>query len=426
MHKMLTHFRDNLRKNSFDSDSHPLMFDDGASASITNDLQDFIRKPTLMARKVKGIAGSAEAMYRGTVKRKIGDNDNMVHTFIIPNTYYIANALTRILSPQHFAQQIQDHKPHAEGTGCTTTSSSIVLFWNQRKFTKTVKLDPKLNITMMNTAPGIQQYKSYIMNLGDEPNKHTDIFKTHIIPEEESDQEQENNDLSFQPSDPVQTIDKSRSDHKVHHTDESTMGDIQQNHNDTTMAEEFSLELPHMIPDNKEPTMISAQDELMRWYYCLNHLPFEPMFKMAKQGLLPKKILKANVPICPACQFGKMHRKPWRTKGKPSNPSRVATELGQIELVDQLESPTPVFIAQLKGTLTKQRYKYATVFVDQYSQLPYVHLQKSITSDETGQAKIAFERYAQERGVQIRHYHADNGRFADKGFINNCQLNNQR
>ena len=46
MHRMSTHFKDNLQKNSFDSDSHPLMFDDGASTSITNDLQDFMQKPT--------------------------------------------------------------------------------------------------------------------------------------------------------------------------------------------------------------------------------------------------------------------------------------------------------------------------------------------------------------------------------------------
>ena len=91
------------------------------------------------------------------------------------------------------------------------------------------------------------------------------------------------------------------------------------------------------------------------------------MFQMAKQGLLPKKILKAHVPICPACQYRKMHRKPWRTKGYPLKPSRVAIEPGKIVSVDQLESPMPGFIAQLKGTLTKQRYKYATVFVDQYS-----------------------------------------------------------
>ena len=147
---------------------------------------------------------------------------------------------------------------------------------------------------------------------------------------------------------------------------------------------------------------------------------------MAKQGLLPKKILKANVPICRACQFGKVHRRPWRTKGQPSTSSRVAMQPGQIVSVDQLESPTPGFIAQLKGTLTKQRYKYATVFVDQYSRLSYVHLQRTSTSNETVQAKITFNRYTQERGMEIRHYHVDNGRFADKGFIKSCKLNNQR
>ena len=82
----------------------------------------------------------------------------MVHMFTIPNTYYIANTATRILSSQHFSQQMQDHQPHVEGTGCTTTSNTLVLFWNQSKFTKTVKLDPKLNIAMTNTAPGIQKY----------------------------------------------------------------------------------------------------------------------------------------------------------------------------------------------------------------------------------------------------------------------------
>ena len=45
---------------------------------------------------------------------------------------------------------------------------------------------------------------------------------------------------------------------------------------------------------------------------------------------------------------------------------------GQIVSVDQLESPMPAFTAQLKGNLTKQRYRYAAIFVDQYSCLSYV------------------------------------------------------
>ncbi len=40
------------------------------------------------------------------------------------------------------------------------------------------------------------------------------------------------------------------------------------------------------------------------------------------------------------------------------------------------------FIAQLKGTLTKKCYTAATVFVDHYSRLKYIHLMTKLTSEE--------------------------------------------
>ena len=89
------------------------------------------------------------------------------------------------------------------------------------------------------------------------------ISSKHIIPEEESDKGQEDNNLSFQPPDPIQAVNKSGTDHHVDDVTKSATEDTQQTHNDTTTAEEFSLELPHTIPDNREPTTISAQDELM-------------------------------------------------------------------------------------------------------------------------------------------------------------------
>ena len=48
-----------------------------------------------------------------------------------------------------------------------------------------------------------------------------------------------------------------------------------------------------------------------------------------------------------------------------------------------MESTEEGFLAQLKGKLTRRRYKNATIFVDHFSDLSYVHLQTALTSEET-------------------------------------------
>ena len=104
-----------------------------------------------------------------------------------------------------------------------------------------------------------------------------------------------------------------------------------------------------------------------------------------------------------------MTKQPWRVKGDNKGASKMATQPGQIVSVDQLESTSPGFIAQLKETLTQQCYKYVTVFVDQFSRYTFVYLQKCIMSQETVMAKHASECSAEQRGMKILHYHAGNG-----------------
>ena len=58
-----------------------------------------------------------------------------------------------------------------------------------------------------------------------------------------------------------------------------------------------------------------------------------------------------------------------------------------------------------------------TVFVDQFSDFSFVYTQKSMTAEETVQAKEAFERYAKSHQVTVKHYHADNGIFSEAEFI---------
>ena len=104
------------------------MLNDGASACITNCKDDFIEPPKCIDSKVKGIKGHVKATHRGTLKWHVEDDSRLVHIMVIKGTYLIPDAATRILSPQHLAQQADDHYPKEEGTGALTTSKNITLF----------------------------------------------------------------------------------------------------------------------------------------------------------------------------------------------------------------------------------------------------------------------------------------------------------
>ena len=90
-----------------------------------------------------------------------------------------------------------------------------------------------------------------------------------------------------------------------------------------------------------------------------------------------------------------------------------------------MEVQERVFISKLKGKLTKQQYKYATIFVDQYSGVSYTHLQRSLTSDESVKGKLAFEAFSRSMGVKISAYQTDNGRFADNLFLDSIAKSGQ-
>ena len=89
--------------------------------------------------------------------------------------------------------------------------------------------------------------------------------------------------------------------------------------------------------------------------------------------------------------------------------------------LDQLESPTPGFVAQLTGILTNKRYNYVTVFVDGYTGYGYVHLQKSSGSEETLEAKHMFEQICARASHRVEHYHADNGIFIAHAWKDDCR-----
>ena len=374
--------------------------------------------PKRVDMKAKGIKGHAKTTHRGMIKWHIEDDQGLVHVTIIRGAYLIPDAPTRILSPQHLAQQADDHYPRAEGTGALTTSKNITLFWAQRRYVKTVPLVTKTNVGLTTTAAGARSFRAFSASIKAPETIQSNIFTTHVIPDEDEDSEHAE---SFQPKDPIEPPNSDTGD--LADASEKLDEIMTQGQPQTTLVDLGPI--TPVIPEDQEPTSLDPHDELLRWHYHLGHLSFERIRQLARLGQLPKRLLTCKKPFCTACQYEKLTKREWRVKGDDKKSTKVATRPGQIVSVDKLESNTPGFIAQLKGKLTQQRYHYATVFVDQFSGYSFVCLHRCITSEETVQAKHAFERVAEQRGVKILHYLADNGRFADNAFIVDCNTQRQ-
>ena len=202
------------------------------------------------------------------------------------------------------------------------------------------------------------------------------------------------------------------------------------------------------------PTHLSPlQQEFLSVHHKLYHLPFTIMLRLSKFGILPQRFLKLrnNMPPCVSCMFGKAHRRPWRGKRSAVAVDNTATtrnatdnvpkekhgtrqvvnhggvlrgptlsEPGEEVGTDQIVSAQPGLVPQEKGQLTRARIWGATVFIDYFSSKVKVHLMQDASGESTIEAKNAFEIESMSHNVQIKHYHADNGRFADTSFKQDC------
>jgi hypothetical protein len=353
----------------------------------------------------------------GTLLWKIEDDQGITHELKIPNSYYVPQANARLLSPQHWAREARDNKPLPRGTWCATYDDQIVLEWGQRKFRRTIKLDKRgSNVATIRTAPSYDKYHAYCAEIHDTiPDNDDDpvTYESNIVSDDENDSDSEDTDEDF-----YDTV-----------TDEQEMNALPR---DTPM--QTSFEIPTSNPVTEPTTIEVDEDELppenvaaqmLRLHNRLGHLSMQTIQRMAKMKLLPTKFAKCEHPICPACLFGKQTRRPWRSSAINESEIHQVTAPGQCVSVDQLESSTPGLVAHMKGSPTIKRYTSATVFVDHFSRLGFVYLQKSTNAEETIQAKEAFERYSNSHGVKILHYHADNGRFAENKWTEHVKASSQ-
>ena len=191
--------------------------------------------------------------------------------------------------------------------------------------------------------------------------------------------------------------------------------------------------LPAVIEDDNTSIIVDEEDrqestpeaELLMAHHRFQHILFSKLQEMARQGILPRRLAQRKIPSCSACLYGKATKRAWRSKQGKQRKRNKTLKPGEVISVDQMVSPVPGLITQMVGFLTKQCYKYATVFVDQASRMGFVYLQKTCSAEETIEAKRAFEQYAENRGVRVQAYHTDNGIFKAKKWVEECRQRKQ-
>ena len=135
--------------------------------------------------------------------------------------------------------------------------------------------------------------------------------------------------------------------------------------------------------------------ELLRYHKKFGHTSFKKLKIMARLGTILKKLEKFLVPTCYSCLYAKATKIIWRSRNSDNtDKARKHTKPRDCVSVDHLVSMTPGLVAQIIGLLTMNRYKHATIYVDQYSRLSFVYLQYTEMAKDILKVKEVFELYA--------------------------------
>ena len=180
-----------------------------------------------------------------------------------------------------------------------------------------------------------------------------------------------------------------------------------------------------MVVEEEDRQESTPEAELLMAHHRFQHISFSKIQEMAHQGIFPRQLAECKIPSCSPCLYGKATKRALRSKQERKRQRNQPLKPREVISVDQMVSPVPGMIAQMVGFLTKQCYKYATVFVKQASRMGFIYLQKACSAEETIEAKRAFEKHAVNRGVTVQAYHADNGIFKAKKWTEECQQQKQ-
>ena len=94
---------------------------------------------------------------------------------------------------------------------------------------------------------------------------------------------------------------------------------------------------------------------------------------------------------------------------------------------DQYVSPVHGRLPHTKGKEKSQhQYSGGTIFYDHASGLVYLNHQVSLGAGDTVSGKHKFENFANEFGIKVKAYHADNQPFTAEAFLDDMEIQSQK
>ena len=318
---------------NMDSDSYQIVIDNSCSDSIAKSQKYFTGPLVPCNINIQGLAGGCSVKRKGTWKFEIEDDTGITRTIKIPDTLYCTEAPYCLLSPQHWSQQCEN----PSGTYCKVGHEFIELIWQNSKLHRKVKINASNNCGIIWSVPGYSKHSKFMSLSGTVDNTNST----------RNDRETPTQDIT-----------------------------IKNDNSDMEPITPFNFESNHSSAHISD--LEGRNNNIMQWHIRLNHLPFSNPQLMASMGMIPKrlsKISKDDMPICTSCVNGKATHRPWRNK-RDHRHIKPSQDPGEYVSVDLFESSTKGIIGQIKGNLMQAIYTAATVFVDHYSSLSYVHMQR--------------------------------------------------
>ena len=400
----------------FDTDAKPIEVDNRCSACISPYVEDFIGPLEDMNKTIKGFAGAQTNNPKtGTICWQWLDDAGRMHTFEIPNSYYVPECEQRLLSPQHWAQTRS--AADRATTHCITSALNVYLRWTkgEESYELTLPFNKRgSNVGTLYSHPGYNKYDLFCQaaDIKITDDKDPIAVPAHLISDDE---DKEENGIKPQIGPLPLSIPKRN------HLSEATPlpPPPEDKEFDSQGANPRELHLspePKGVTSSKFPTVIEDDDtsvvideedrqestpeaELLMAHHQFQHISFSKLQDTAHQGIQPRRLAQCKIKTCSACLYGKAMKRAWRSKQERQRQWNQALKPRDVISADQMVSPVPGLIAQMVGFLMKQCYKYAPVFIDQVSRMGFLYHQKTCSAEETIEAKRAFENYAANQGV---------------------------